>query len=53
PYIQMLPLTILADHFRAVFIEGAGLVQSLKAIGVLALLGIVAFSIGLRIFKWY
>jgi len=53
PYIQMLPLTILADHFRAVFIEGAGLAQSLKAIGVLTLLGIVTFSIGLRIFKWY
>ena len=53
PYIQMLPLTILADHFRAVFIEGAGLAQSLKAIGVLTLLGIITFSIGLRIFKWY
>ncbi|OFY58463.1 MAG: hypothetical protein A2Y87_12275 [Bacteroidetes bacterium RBG_13_46_8] len=53
PYIQMLPLTILADHFRAVFIEGAGLAQSLKAIGVLTVLGIFAFSIGLRIFKWY
>jgi ABC-2 type transport system permease protein len=49
----MLPLTILADHFRAVFIEGAGLVQSLKAIGVLTLLGFITFGIGLRIFKWY
>jgi ABC-type multidrug transport system permease subunit len=53
PYIQFLPLTILADHFRAVFIEGAGLVQSLKAIGILSLMGIAAFLLGLRIFKWY
>jgi ABC-2 type transport system permease protein len=53
PYIQMLPLTILADHFRAVFIEGAGLRQSLDAIGILSLLGIATFSLGLRIFKWY
>ncbi len=53
PYIQMLPLTILADHFRAVFIEGAGLSQSLWAIGILSLMGIVTFSIGLKIFKWY
>ncbi|MBN1416044.1 MAG: ABC transporter permease [Bacteroidales bacterium] len=53
PYIQLLPLTILADHIRAVFNEGAGLAQSIKAIGILSLLGIVTFSIGLRIFKWY
>jgi ABC-2 type transport system permease protein len=53
PYIQMLPLTILADHFRAVFIEGAGLLQSFKAIGVLSLIGVITFGIGLRIFKWY
>jgi ABC-2 type transport system permease protein len=53
PYIQILPLTILADHVRAVFIEGAGILQSLKAAGILSLLGIVTFSIGLKIYKWY
>jgi ABC-2 type transport system permease protein len=53
PYIQMLPLTILADHFRAVFFLCAGVFKYHNAIGDLILMGIITFSIGLRIFKWY
>jgi ABC-2 type transport system permease protein len=53
PVIQKLPLTMMADSMRSVFIEGAGIVQvSLNAL-VLSLLGIVCFIIGLRTFKWY
>jgi ABC-2 type transport system permease protein len=53
PFIQKLPLTIMADDMRSVFIEGAGF----SAISVdalfLALTGIIFFSIGLRLFKWH
>lgn len=53
PVIQKLPLTMMADSVRSVFIEGAGITQvSLNAF-ILSLLGIVCFAIGLRIFKWY
>jgi len=53
PYIQLLPLTILADHLRAIFIEGTGLIESAKAIAALAGLGVITFIGGLKIYKWY
>lgn len=53
PFIQKLPLTVMADDMRSVFIEGAGL----RDIGMnalfLTLSGIVFFGVGLRIFKWH
>jgi ABC-2 type transport system permease protein len=53
PYIQKLPLTIMADDMRSVFIEGAGFSDiSLHAL-ILALTGIIFFSVGLKIFKWH
>jgi ABC-type multidrug transport system permease subunit len=51
--IELLPLTILADNIRSVFIEGAGVVQVLPGTIILTSLGLVLFTIGLRIFKWY
>jgi ABC-2 type transport system permease protein len=53
PYIQALPLTIMADNVRAVFIEGAGLAESMKAILILSGIGVVTFLVGLRVYKWY
>jgi ABC-2 type transport system permease protein len=53
PIIQKLPLTMLADSLRSIFIEGSGIARvSLNALA-LALLGIACFLIGLRTFKWY
>jgi len=52
-FIRILPLTMLADGFRSVFIEGAGLWQSLPAVMVLSGLGVFCFLIGLKIYKWY
>ncbi len=53
PIIQKLPLTMMADSIRSVFIEGAGLAQvSLNAL-ILSSLGIICFAIGLRTYKWY
>ncbi len=53
PIIQFFPLTILADGVRSIFIEGAGLAEVSRPIIVLALTGVVFFSVGLRIYKWY
>jgi len=53
PFIQKLPLTMMADSVRSVFIEGAGIAQvSLNAL-ILSLLGLTCFALGLRTFKWY
>jgi ABC-type multidrug transport system permease subunit len=52
-FIQVLPLTILADSIRAIFIEGAGMQDVMKAIIVLSITGLVTFTLGLKVFKWY
>ncbi|EPG74158.1 ABC-2 family transporter protein [Leptospira fainei serovar Hurstbridge str. BUT 6] len=52
PFVKNLPLTLMADSLRAVFIEGAGLIESLPACGLLFLFGAVFLTFGLRIFRW-
>jgi ABC-type multidrug transport system permease subunit len=51
--VRYLPLTLLADSLRMVFVEGAGLAQVALPVGVLALLGAATFGLGLKIFKWF
>jgi ABC-2 type transport system permease protein len=51
--IEKLPLTLLADNIRSIFIEGAGLPQVLMPTLILSGLGLVTFLAGLRIYKWY
>ena len=53
PVIQKLPLTLLADGLRSVFIEGAGLRGVLPAAAILLVIGMAFFSVGLKIFKWH
>lgn len=53
PYIRKLPLTLLADGIRSIFIEGAGFNNILFPSLLLVLTGLVFFSIGLKIFRWY
>ncbi len=52
-FIRMLPLTMLADSIRSIFIEGAGYQQVSLPFMILTGTGIVFFATGLRIFKWY
>jgi ABC-2 type transport system permease protein len=52
PIVQNLPLTLLADAIRKVFIEGAGMVDVLGFSGVLLLIGVVTLALGQRIFHW-
>jgi ABC-type polysaccharide/polyol phosphate export permease len=53
PVIQALPLTLLADSIRAVFIEAAGFADILKPVIILSFTGLATFILGLRIFRWY
>jgi ABC-type polysaccharide/polyol phosphate export permease len=53
PFIQKLPLTMLADSFRSIFTEGAGIADNLASFIILSGLGIFCFIIGMRIYKWY
>jgi len=53
PLIQILPLTMLADGIRSIFIEGAGFKEVAGSIFILSGLGIIFFSVGLKIYKWY
>ena len=51
--IKYLPLTMLADGIRSIFIEGAGYAEISFPSLVLASTGIIFFLAGLRIFKWH
>ena len=51
--IRFLPLTIIADNIRSVFIEGAGFSQVMPSLWILTGLGLVLFLIGKKMYKWY
>ena len=51
-FIQKLPLTMMADGFRSIFIEGAGFADVAIPALVMSFTGIICFSAGLKIFKW-
>jgi ABC-2 type transport system permease protein len=53
PFIKYMPLTLLADSIRSIFIEGAGVGDILLPFVVLVITGSVTFLAGLRIYKWY
>jgi len=53
PFIRKLPLTLLADGLRSIFIEGAGFPQISVPLFVLTATGVFFFLIGLRRFKWH
>ncbi|AJC65789.1 MULTISPECIES: ABC transporter permease [Dickeya] len=51
--IDWLPLTMLANMMRRVFIEGTGVITVLPVAAVLSVIGVISFWIGKRIFRWY
>jgi ABC-2 type transport system permease protein len=53
PVIQALPLTLVADSIRSIFIEGAGLMEVVRPVIILCTIGLVTFATGLKVFKWY
>jgi ABC-type multidrug transport system permease subunit len=52
-FIKKLPLTMLTDNIRGIFIEGLGFSEVLLPSIILFALGITFFSAGLKYFRWY
>jgi len=53
PVIQKMPLTMLADGMRSIFIEGGGFAEVAMPSLIMTITGIVFFGAGLKIFKWH
>jgi len=53
PVIKVLPLTMLADSIRAIFIEGVGFEKVWSNVLLLTSVGGIGFILGLRFYKWY
>jgi ABC-2 type transport system permease protein len=52
PVIQKLPLTMLADAMRSIFIEGGGFAEIAIPSLILFTTGVFFFGLGLKLFKW-
>jgi ABC-2 type transport system permease protein len=52
PVIQALPLTALNDALRAITNHAAGPAEVLPQVAVLAAWGLIAFTAGVRLFRW-
>jgi ABC-type multidrug transport system permease subunit len=52
PVIKALPLTALNDALRAVMIDGEPLARTTGMLAVVAVWGVVSFTLALRIFRW-
>jgi ABC-2 type transport system permease protein len=50
--IQYLPLTLLADSLRIIFIENASLLQIVTPVLIMNCIGVFFFYVGLKIYKW-
>ena len=53
PVIQKLPLTMLTDGMRSIINEGAGFAEIAFPFILLSAIGVLFFTAGLKIFKWY
>lgn len=53
PFLQKLPLTLVADGMRSIFIEGAGMLQIAFPVAILTIGGSIFFLLGLKFFRWY
>ncbi|MBW7856734.1 MAG: ABC transporter permease [Leptonema sp. (in: Bacteria)] len=52
PLIKILPLTILADSIRVIYLEGEGILSSLFSMILLVTSGALLFYFGRRLFRW-
>lgn len=53
PFLQKLPLTLVADGMRSIFIEGAGFGEVAVSVAILLIGGTVSFALGLKMFRWH
>jgi len=53
PVLQKLPLTLVADGIRSIFIEGAGMADIVIPAAILFFGGCIFLVLGLKFFRWY
>ncbi len=53
PIVKFLPLTVLADAMRKIFVEGAGLASVAVPCLIMVAIGSACFALGQKLFKWY
>ena len=53
PYVEVLPLTLLANSLRSIITEGAGVAQVLPSALGLVSIGGVCFALGLQFYRWH
>lgn len=52
PFCNILPLTHLNDAMRNIAFEGSHLVDCGKQLGILAIWGVVVYTVAIKVFKW-
>ena len=52
PFIQALPLTATINALRATMLQGAGWGSVAGSVGIVALWGVTAFVVALKVFRW-
>jgi len=52
-FIQKLPLTMMADDIRSIFIEGAGFGVVSMHLLAMSSIGLLFFIAGIKVFKWH
>lgn len=53
PFIRKLPLTLLVDGLRGIFIEGASFTEVMLPTAILVAIGGFFFTAGMRFFRWH
>ena len=53
PIIRYLPLTLFTDSLRSIINEGSGIMDVLVPLSILSITGLITFTAGLKIYKWY
>lgn len=52
PVVRVLPLTALNDALRAVMLDGAGVAQVARPVGILIAWGVLSMGAALKLFRW-
>lgn len=53
PYVEVFPLTLLANSLRGIITEGIGLAEVIGPATSLFGIGAVCFALGLKLYRWH
>jgi ABC-2 type transport system permease protein len=52
PFAQALPLSFVANGFRAIIVDGASLLDIVRTVAGLLVWGVIAVGLAIRMFVW-